>query len=922
MTVVKPAGPSFEHHHSGIGIQCARPRISWQYEPVKQHESVYDWSQTAYELEIVSTDETQASSYLHRVDGEESILVPWPAQCSALRSRECRRVRIRGYGRYKTSRAPDAACQEDRSEWSDWAVVEAGLLDASDWGEAVMITLSEPFQLNSDGSARPLTFRKCFESLEGTGSVTRARLYATSHGVYRATLNGSTVGDQGMSPGWQSFKKRLHYQVYDVTSLLLLGGPNTLTFDVGPGWYASALTWELTRFCYGKSLGLLARLEIDVEGLDETIVVCSDPSWRATTSSVLSSEIYGGETFDQARVSQIRKGSEEVLWRDTKRSDELVAPLTSPEAPPVRVTAHIPAVSITKARRSKHIIDFGQNIAGRVLVKHLLRPAGHQVTFRHAEVLTDGELETRPLREAHATDTIICDGTLLHNWHPLFTFHGFRYVEVDGWTPEDPETPLTTESIVAEVMHCDMERTGTFYCSNDEINRLHENAVGGMRSNFLSIPSECSSRDERLGWTGDINIFAPVATFLYDTVGMLRNWLEDLCADQMMDEHEHWQKGVVPLFVPCLPRHTPSLMPNGVWGDAAVMVPWQLFMQSGDVALLGRQYDSMKQYLEHGVRRGSDGLWHPEQWQFGDWLDPNAPVNDSGRGRTDGTFVADCYLVQSTKIVAMVAERLGNTAEARNFQSMSQDLLSAFQNKYITPCGLIVPDSPTALALAIAFDLTPSPQAAVSRLSRSLRTNDFRITTGFVGTAHLLHSLSKSNMTNLAYQMLLSKSVPSLLYPVRMGATTIWERWDAIKPDGTVNQGSMTSFNHHALGSCVSWLHEYAGGIKALSPGWKTFAVKPEINRALTWVEVGFESPYGRIESRWELDGDSFVMMVLVPPNTHALVSLPNGVEEQLDEQGGREKWFGSGRYRFEAVYTRADEEIEAILPPWGRAEY
>ena len=316
-----------------------------------------------------------------------------------------------------------------------------------------------------------------------------------------------------------------------------------------------------------------------------------------------------------------------------------------------------------------------------------------------------------------------------------------------------------------------------------------------MRGNFLSVPTDDPQRDERLGWTGDLNMFSPVATFLYDTAGMLGNWLEDLHADQV-DDDEHWQKGVVPLVVPNCIKKKPGdgpgwdkgwdPMPNGVWADAAVMVPWQLYVTSGDRSILTRQYSSMLDYLRSGVSRGADGLWDPEIWQFGDWLDPSAPTNDSGRGRTDGTFVADCYLLRSTELMSTIAQTLGYLDEGKHFRQVYDDVLAAFQTKYLTPTGLLAPDTPTAYALALSFNLLPLPlrAAASSRLTRALRLNDFLIPTGFVGTAHLLHALSTTGDSDIAYATLLANGCPSLLYPVRMGATTIWERWDALKPDG------------------------------------------------------------------------------------------------------------------------------------------
>ncbi|KAH0828246.1 alfa-L-rhamnosidase [Fonsecaea pedrosoi] len=834
----------------------------------------------------------------------------------ALKSREQRKVRVRCY---------------------DWSMVEAALLDSHDWA-ASMITIKDSVLLNDNGSARPLIFRKRF-FLPSNRTIKMARLYATSHGVYFARLNNKSTGDECMAPGWQSYNKRLHYQVHDVGSLLLPGVENVLLLDVGPGWFASALSWVCRRFVYGTELGILAQLEVQFDGTDEPFIVCTDSSWTATTSAILSSEIYNGEVYNQQRAIEIGRAHDElslVTWSETRVSNIAVAPLTSPNGPPVRVTERLRPKSFSKSASGKTIIDFGQNIAGRLCIRRLLKPAGHKVTFRHAEVVENDELGTGPLRTAEAKDTVICAGTVLTDWHPNFTFHGFRFVEVSGWSEHDAETPLTKDSVVAEVMHSDMRRTGWFSCSNDEVNQLHKNTVWSMRGNFLSVPTECPSRDERLGWTGDLNLFAPTATFLYDTGGILGDWLQDLYADQM-DNHKNWKQGMVPLYVPnCLTGLGPEddgwhHMQNGVWGDAAVMVPFQLYMMTKDINILSRQYDSMKQYLEKGVRRGEDGLWDPYQWQFGDWLDPSAPPNNSGRGRTDGTFVADCFLIESTERMAFIAEELQKSDDFSDFSAAHSQLLMAFQAKYVTPAGLLAPDTPTAHALAIAFDLLPSDershfvaseQATAARLSRALRSDDFCISTGFVGTAFLLPSLTKSYQDTLAYQMLLSRSTPSLLYPVRMGATTIWERWDSLKPDGHINEASMTSFNHHALGSVTSWLHESVGGIKADRPGWKNILIEPCVNRMLSYAEIIYESVYGRIECRWKLDGNTFSMDVTVPPNAHACIVLPEVRDKRAQGLEVDGYWVGSGRYHFKSEYTRADHPVEPILPPWGRSSF
>ncbi|KAL7936002.1 glycoside hydrolase family 78 protein [Trichoderma chlorosporum] len=919
--------PTFEQHHDGFGVQCERPRLSWRFSC--SNEQIRNWRQTAYDIAI-SYDSTDPGQVFH-VEGEDSVLVPWP-DSEPLDSRACRFVRVRCYGKYSLSDEGDTQFDhESVTEWSPLSLLEIALLKERDW-RGRMITVSEPWPLSSDNSARPLCFYKRFHLSLIDETINRSRLYATSHGVYSVRINGKKVGDHCLAPGFQSYHKRLHYQIYDTKDLLVMPGWNRIEIDVAAGWFASATSWARKRFIYGQKLGVLAQLEIWAAGSNSPTLVSTDLSWSVSKTSSVSSEILDGEIFDQSL--SISSNPEDAKF-SVQESPIPVSRLLSPEAPPVRVVERLEPKDIFKSQSGTAVIvDFGQNIAGRICVRRVQKPAGSQITFRHAEVIQDGEIMRRPLRTAKARDIIICDDRELIDWQPQHTFHGFRYVEISGWSLEDQDCPLTKASIVAEVMHTDMLRTGWFSCSNEDVNRLHENSLWSIKSNFFSVPTECPSRDERFGWTGDLNIIAPTANFLYDTAGMLRSWLQDLYLDQM-EETEYWRRGMVPLFIPnSLLRngdegHGWDPMPNGVWGDAAVMVPWGLYCMSGDIGFLSEQYDSMIQYLENGVTRGQDGLWDPEQWQFGDWLDPRAPQNDSGRGTTDGTFVADCFLVASTRIAAEVATILAKPTASSQFRDTALRLVHSWRNKYLTAAGFVVPDTATALSLALLFDLLPESEGyrtkaqAATRLFRLVRLNDFKITTGFVGSAFLSRALTRSGGVNLAYAMLFQKKCPSYLYPITMGATTTWERWDSMLPDGTVNPGSMTSFNHHALGSIANWMHADIGGLEAIEPGWKAFRVKPRPNKELTWAETVFESRYGRIELRWTLKEEYFHMRLRVPPNSTAVVSLPSDGEAcESGGQEGKEQRLGSGEYNLECRFVQTEWPPKALLPPWGRAEF
>ena len=882
--------PRFEHHHSGLGVETTAPRISWRF----NHASMpaEDWQQAVYELEITIQNGT---SEVYRVVSSESICVPWPAQ--PLQQRQQAKVRVR--------------CQRDTqiesalwTEWSASSIVESTLLHTNAW-EAQLIGASQQLK-NEDTSLRPIRLLKSFTTRSDT--IRRARLYITAHGCYKARINGHVIGDHFMAPGWQSYKHRLHCQTFDVAEHLTSN--NSLDVEVAAGWFASKLAWAKgRRNFYGDELGLLAQLMIDYND-GSTEVIKSDATWQSGESPIISSEIQNGETYQQSLDVELT--SQNAKLSAVKVLPMPTAKLIFPNAPPVRVTQAVQIQRIFKSPSGLTLLDFGQNLVGCLLIHSLRKSPGTEVRFSHAEVLENGELGRRPLRGATSTDTVICDGNELKDWSPKFTFHGFRYVEVTGWSPEDKECPLTIASISAQVIHSDMQRTGTFECSNQLVNKLHENATWSMRGNFLSVPTDCPQRDERLGWTGDIQVFGPSAGFLYDTTGMLGKWLDDLSVEQAE------RGGVPPFVVPDVITRRDAIdtdfwphMPNAVWDDVAVLLPWSLYTASGDLHMLDKQYTSMQAWLDQGIQRGEDGLWDANLYQLGDWLDPIAPPSEPGNGRTDGVLVADMYLIQITKKIAETASLLAKPDDAARYAADYKRLLEVFRYKYVSRSGLVVADTQTTLALMIMFDLFESSEqreVAGKRLARSIRLQQFRVATGFAGTPIILHALSRTGHSQLAYRMLLEGQCPSWMYAISMGATTIWERWDSMLPDGSINPGEMTSFNHYALGSVVNWLHEVVAGLSPLEPGYKVIQIKPVPGGDITSAKVELLSPYGKIRCQWHLDGDSFSLDVTIPPNTTAVVIMPG---EEV------KKRIGAGQHVFTSTVTLQLWPPEAIMPPF-----
>ncbi|KAJ5936260.1 hypothetical protein N7454_005558 [Penicillium verhagenii] len=875
---------SFEQHATGLGIGIPSPRISWKFGASKT--TIPNWEQKAYEIDIKRHN---SSSESYRVESSHSVLVPWPSQ--PLLSRESVQVRVRSHG----------GPSNEPTEWSNWTTVECGLLTPQDWAaHAITSPTKQP-----EGPLRPVRFRKTFQLSPSV--LQDARLYITGLGVFQAYINGVPVGDHFMAPGWTSYHHRLNYECFDVAPLLQVNEENVIAVELAEGWYATRLGFlGGQRFIYGDEMALIAQLEINYE--QDKVSIISDASWKCHASALITSEIYDGEMYD-AREEQEGWNNlpfnQETSWEHVRETDFPKTELVAPNAPPVRVTETLKPIEIIKTPSGKIIVDFGQNLVGRVRIPSLI-PTDPTVTLIHAEVLENQELGIRPLRIAKCKDTIISAGREIHDWAPRFTFHGFRYVQIDGWTP-------TLDNLVAEVMHTDLQRTGWFNCSHDMINKLHENATWSMRGNFLSLPTDCPQRDERLGWTGDIQVFAPSASFIYNTGGMLGDWLKDLSAEQLAHDH-----GIPPFVIPnVIPEALWPTFPQAIWDDVTVLLPWTLYQSYGDIEILRRQYPSMKAWLDKGVLRGPDHLWEETLFQLGDWLDPTAPPENPGNSRTDGTLVADAYLVHVTRTLAYISEIIDEKSDTVHYEADYHTLKSRFQNKYVSPNGLLVGDTQTALALVIVFDLLDDPTqitTAGSRLARSVRKSGFQVSTGFAGTPIITHALTKAGYPQLAYRMLQEKSCPSWMYPITMGATTIWERWDSMRADGSINPGEMTSFNHYALGSIVNWLHSTLAGISPLEPGWKEVLVKPIPGGTVTSAEAAYETAYGRLECRWVIVDQCFKLEVIVPPNSKARIVLPGELKEEI--------LVGSGNYSFSTQFdARVGWPPKALVPPMFHPE-
>jgi alpha-L-rhamnosidase len=825
--------PRVEHLREPLGIGTGRPRLSWTTTTTSP-----GWLQAAYELAL-DGDLRWTSG---RIEGPEQVLVPWRAADLGSRARVKARVRVWG---------KDGSA----SDWSRPTELETGLLSPADW-EARFVTASweEPA-----GPSRPAV--RFSRALDLPGPALRARLYATSLGIYTATVNGHVVGDDVLAPGWTSYAHRLIYQTYDVTRLLR-AGCNELALVVADGWYRGRIGGEGNLDVYGARTAVLAQLEVTCEDGSRHLLG-TDDTWSAGTGPVLGADLYDGESYD-ARVEWTVAGPADLL-ADAPPLEVLAAP----QSPPVRRTEELAVQEVIRTPAGKAVLDFGQNLAGRVRVT-VQGPPGCEVVLRHGEVLEHGELCTRTLRTARATDRYVLRGGSPEMWEPSFTVHGFRYVEVSGWPGQLDPTAFT-----AVVVHSDLRRTGEFSCSDPLVDRLHQNIVWSMRGNVVSIPTDCPQRDERLGWTGDIQVFAPTAAFLFDSVGFLTSWLTDLTHDQRAD-------GGVPFIVPDPPveRIRPPLA-AAAWGDAAVLVPWDVYQASGDTELLARQYDSMQAWVgKVAALMGPSHLWDTG-FQFGDWLDPTAPPDKPAEARCDPHLAATAYAHHSARVLARVAGLLGKDDDAGRWVEHADAVRAAFQREYLKPDGHASSDAQTAYALALTMDLVPESlrDASAARLAALVVEARHTIATGFMGTPRITEALSSTGHADTAFRLLVQTESPSWLHPVTLGATTIWERWDALLPDGTVNGEQMTSFNHYALGAVGEWLHTHVGGLSALQPGYQRSRIAPHPGGGMTWATTRLETPYGLLACSWSVEGTRVELAVDVPAGTTAELVLPGADE-------------------------------------------
>ena len=719
-------------------------------------------------------------------------------------------------------------------------------------------------------------FEKCFAL---SRPITRARAYVTALGVYAMALNGKRVGEDRFAPGWTSYQERLQVQTYDLTPYL--EKDNTLSVTVGNGWYKGILGFYNQGCHYGPRTALLGQIELEyTDGTAETIV--TDESWLSTTGPRRCSEIYHGEVIDYSLPEQEKLPA--------KKYDYTKDILVGQENEPVRITQRVPVKEVLLTPNGDTVLDFGQNLTG-VVEARLCCPKGTAVKLRHAEALDEkGNLFTTNLRTAKATDTYICSGEG-DLFLPEFTYHGFRYAAVEGLDEIDPA------AFTACVLHTDFARPGSFSCSDEKITRLWQNVDWTMRSNYLDVPMDCPQRDERLGYTGDAEIFLPTALFHGELALFYRKWLRDLRVEQS-DEFG------IPLSVPDILRTRTCV---SIWHEAATIVPWLIWETYGDKRVLEEQYESMARSVEYTRRlAGESGLLQNESSaQFGDWLAldyPKGPFrkipegilfpsNEEKGGGTELHLIGNAYYLYSIDIMARTAAVLGKAEEEAKWQALYEDVLQKFRAEYVTANGRLLSDTQTAAALALRFGLVEQRhrERVLDFLKLNLIKNKKHLRTGFVGTEYLTHVLSQNGLHQLMGDILFKEDCPSWLYEVNLGATTVWELWDGVNEDGSFNLFEMNSLNQYGFATVGDWLVKELAGLSALEPGYKKSRIAPRPVKGIPEVKASYETPYGLLSVDFECRDGRITAHVRIPENTTAEVSLPGRACEEL----------GSGEYDF-----------------------
>jgi len=874
-----------EYRVNPLGIDVVKPRVSWITESNQRGQK-----QRAYQILVANSEEQ-----LKRNEGQlwDSGKVESEQSNQVVYEGKPVKSRMRCYWKVRVWDKDDKA-----SAWSKPAMWTVGLLESGDW-QAKWIGYDAE-QMSSDNKEKsdpnalilppPPYLRRAF--LVGR-PIKRAVVYASALGLYELHINGKRVGKDYFTPGWTDYSTRVYYQTYEVTDLIKKGG-NAIGAILADGWYAGYLGFGRKREHYGSEPRLLVQLEIEYDnGHIHTVV--TDGTWRASYGPLFESDFLMGEIYDARREMPGWDTSsfDDSAWHTVAVTEKSEGRVQSYPGITVQKILEIKPKKLTEPEKGVYVFDMGQNFAGWVRLK-VSGEAGTKVVLRFAEMLNpDGTIYTENLRAARCTDTYILKGTGKEIWEPRFTFHGFRYAEITGY----PGKPVL-DAITGVVVHSAIPMAGSFECSNPMVNQLYSNIVWSQRGNFIEIPTDCPQRDERLGWTGDAQIFIRTATYNMDVAAFFTKWLVDL-------EDAQSAEGAFPDVAP---RKVAMGDGTAAWGDAGVICPWTIYEVYGDKQVIERHCESMKKWISY-LKNNSEDLLRPSKG-YGDWV--------SIASDTPKDVIATAYFAYSTRLLSKMAAAIGKKEDNKEYEELFEQIKDAFNKAYVSDDGRIKGETQTCYLLGLYFDLLPEDkrEAATQHLIEAIRNKDWHLSTGFVGLSYLVPTLTQTGHLDIAYRLLNNDTFPSWGYSIKNGATTIWERWDGWTEDKGFQTPGMNSFNHYAFGSIGRWLFGTVAGIDTDGPGYKRIIIRPMPGGGLDYARASYKSIHGKIVSDWRIKGSTFTLNVTIPANTTATVFVPAGDIESITEGGRpaakaeavsllrREKdravfAVGSGQYRF-----------------------